>query len=424
MFGCGANRGHFCVRSVNMTMKQKNILRPVMMAFGVLVALLAFVETKAQTTAGYMYGKVYTERTTYVGPIRWNGDEALWSDWFNAGKRGNDYSRYITRQEEDRNYDWSFTSIWEDGTSHQFTCQFGNLKEIIPYGDNASVVLKNGQEIRLSGSGYSDINTKVQVLDEELGVISVPWERIDRVEFLPTPEKLERVFGRPIYGTVEGGRGTKITGYIVWDNDERLTTDKLDGDSDEGDDISIKFSEIVKIEKQGRGSEVTLKSGRTLYLRGSNDVNSENRGVLVINPEIGVAKYSWEAFWKVEFKEPPGTGQGFNDYPTPQKMKGTVTLLSGTSHSGEIVYDLDETYDFEIVEGDDNDIEYSVPLRNIKKITPKNYDYSTLELRSGKTLLLGGKRDVSEKNSGVLVFTQKKDPVFIPWRKIGEITFE
>ncbi|MEJ0031424.1 MAG: hypothetical protein WDO15_14085 [Bacteroidota bacterium] len=63
-------------------------------------------------------------------------------------------------------------------------------------------------------------------------------------------------------------------------------------------------------------------------------------------------------------------------------------------------------------------------MKNIHTITPKNYDYSQVTLRSGQSFLLGDGRDVSEKNAGVLVFQKgKKDPVYISWRRINEITF-
>lgn len=376
-----------------------------------------------------MYGKVYTDRTTYVGPIRWGGEETFWTDLFNAGKRSNDYAKLVPKDKDDKdwwsNYDWNFSSIWENkGTSHQFTCQFGNLKEVVNTGRGYVILkLKNGGELQVSGEGYNDVGGKVQVLDEELGTMSISWDRVQRVEFMPAPAKLDLVFGQPLYGTVEGGRREKYTGFVVWDNDERLSSDKLDGDTDDGD-VSFKFSEIESIEKSGDGCDVKLKSGRTVFLDGSNDVNNGNRGVLVANSEFGVIEFSWRAFRKVTFTTPPNSGPSYNDFPTPKAMTGTVSLLDGDDVSGRIIYDVDEAIDFEIIEGKENDIEYQIPLRNIKRITPKNFDYSMIELRSGRTILLGGARDVSDDNSGLLVFVKgKKEPVHIAWKRINEITF-
>jgi hypothetical protein len=121
----------------------------------------------------------------------------------------------------------------------------------------------------------------------------------------------------------------------------------------------------------------------------------------------------------------PHSGQAYNSFTSPKPLVGSVTVLEGADVTGRIIYDIDEVLDFEIVEGNENDIEYSIPLKNIRKITPKNSDYSQLELTSGQTLFLGNTRDVSEGNSGVLVFEKgKKDPVYIAWRKINEIIFQ
>jgi hypothetical protein len=288
--------------------------------------------------------------------------------------------------------------------------------------DEVIIKLKNGGEIRVEDDG-NDIGEKVQVMDPELGVINIDWENIDRIEFLPTPARLNQVFGMPLYGTVEGVRKEKYTGFIVWDNDERLTTDKLDGDSDDGD-VSIMFNEINTIEKRGRGTSVTTRSGRELYLTGSNDVNEDNRGILVVTPGVGVIKFSWDAFRKLTLASPKTTGPSYDDFAPPKLVTGTVSRLDGGDVSGQIVFDIDETIDFEFIEGIENYIDYMIPMKNIRSITPKNYDYSQVDLVSGQSLLLGEGRDVSGKNAGLLVFQKgKKDPVYVSWRRINQITF-
>lgn len=396
-----------------------------------LAVVVLAVESMAQSTEGFIYGKVYTTRNTYTGPIRWGGEEVLWTDLFNASKSGDKYQKMVPEKKDDDDdswfsYDWSFNSIWEDKyTSHQFTCQFGNMAEIETRRDSRAIIrFKNGGEIMVDGEGYNDIGAKIQVVDGELGTMSIDWDRITKIEFMPTPAKLPAVFGVPLYGTVESARREKFTGFIVWDNDERLTADRLDGDDDD-DDVSIKFADITSIEKEGRGSRVALKSGRELYLTGSNDVNSENRGVLVVTPEYGVVQLSWEAFRKVTFSQPSNTGMAYGAFTSPRSLRGVVSRLEGDDVEGQIIFDIDETLDFELIEGDENDIQYMIPLKNIRKITPKNHDFSLVELSSGKSLLLGGRRDISSDNGGVLVFSKgKKEPYYISWRKINEIIFK
>lgn len=407
----------------------KAYYRWIVIVFGIIVAGLAAVQARAQGYEGMIYGKVYTERNTYTGLIRWDKEEVLWTDLFNASKTVDHYKKLVpeseTKSDSWSGYDWTFSSIWRDKSpTHQFSCQFGDIATLkVLSGQRARLSFKNGGEITVSGEGYNDIGGPIQVLDAELGIVSIEWSKIDRIEFMSTPNRLKTVFGSPLYGTVEGMRRERFTGYIVWDNDERLSTDALDGSSSEGK-LSIRFSEIAAIEKQGKGSLVTLRSGREVMLTGSNDVNSENRGVFVASPGVGVIKLTWSAFRKVTFAKPekPATYQQFK---TPSILSGTVFPLDGKAASGKIIFDIDEALDLEMVEGRENDIEYMVPLRNIKKITPKNFDYSMIELRSGSTLLLGGLRDVSSKNGGLLVFERgKKEPTYIAWKNLDEIIFD
>jgi hypothetical protein len=410
-------------------MEMKSKYRWMIVFLGVCIALVAFaVESKAQTHEGFIYGKVYTRNNTYTGAIRWGNEEVLWTDLFNAAKSSDAYKKLVPDQKDSDSwlsYDWNFGSIWDDKViEHQFTTQFGNLSELEIVSDSrARLTLKNGTKITVNGEGYNDIGAEIQITDSELGIVRVDWDNISRIEFLPTPGKLETIFGSPLYGTVEGMRREKFTGFIVWDNDERLSTDKLDGDSDDGD-VSIKFGDITSIQKRANGSEVRLKSGRELYLRGSNDVNDGNRGILVIVPDVGIIKFSWDAFRTLTFSDPEGKIQSYDKFPKPKFLQGTVSRLDGDDVTGRIVVDIDESMDFEFIEGKDNEIEYQVILRNIKRIVPKNSEFSDVELLSGERLLLGELRDVSSRNGGVLIFPKgKKEPEYIAWRRVNAIIF-
>lgn len=408
----------------------KSIKRWIVILVGVCIAILAFaVEVSAQSTEGFIYGKIYTDNSTYTGPLRWGTEEVLWTDLFNASKTTDQYKKLVPeKKDEDNNWlgiDWSFGSIWEDKiVPHQFSCQFGYLSVITIHPDNAvKVKLKNGREFEINGEGYNDVGSDITVADPELGVVAIKWQRIRRIEFTETPARLEAIFGQPLYGTAEGVRKEKFTGYIVWDNDERLLSDKLDGESDDGN-ISIKFGDIRTIERQGDGSKVILRSGRELYLTGTNDVDEENRGIFIVTPGIGVVKMNWEGFRSVTFSNPDIGNPSYSQFAPPSFLYGTVSRIDGEDLSGRIIFDIDEMLDMEIIEGRENDIEYNVLLSNIKKIVPKNHDYSSIELRNGKILLLGDGQDVSARNGGVLVFVKgKREPQYVSWKKINEIIF-
>jgi hypothetical protein len=402
---------------------------------GNLVALLIILnEVKAQDTRGYIYGKVTTFDNVYQGQIQWNDEEVFWSDHFNAEKTSkNAYRKGLDLDEEEESsswsdFSWNLSSIWEDkyrSTRHVFTCQFGDIKAMKDLGrTSVTLVLKNKVEIPVEGEGYNDVNTNLVVLDDEIGEVEIRWGRIESIEFLPTPKSLSMIPGNPIYGTVETFRKGTFVGFIQWDQDERLDVEKLDGDNRDGD-ISIPFREITSIEKRRDGCDVVLRSGRELSLTNSNDVDNNNRGIIMFVPGVGRIEIPWKYFVRADLEPAPNSGPAYAAYTPPRGLRGQVYTIEGDKLEGRIVYDIDESWEIEMLEGNDDEVEYTIAFRDIKAIEPKNYDYSMIKLRSGDQLLLGGGRDVSDRNDGLLVFQEgAQEPEYVPWKKVVEIVFD
>ncbi len=396
--------------------------------------LLLFISSSMKAQEGFIYGKVTTiDGDSYTGQIRWGKEEAYWTDLFNGTKDGNDNYRYLTREDReelrdkyrDRN---RWNNVWvnwgssrnEYETTHEFQARFGDISKIeITRRSEVRMTLRNGEELYI-GDGSNDFDTEVRVMDSELGETSFRWSRIEMIEFMDTPANLRNTMGDALYGTVEY-YGGELTGVIQWDHDERLSTDVLDGDSRDGD-VEIEFGNLASIEKDGSGSTIVTKSGREMYLRGSNDVNSSNRGIIVTT-DFGRVDIPWREFRKVTFSDAPATIKKYSDFSGMKKLSGTVTTTDGETLTGEIIYDLDESYTFEMLQGEDDDVSYIIPLESVKSISPKNWDYSEVVLKNGTKLTLGESRDVSEDNDGVLVFAGNGDPKFIIWEKVKEITF-
>lgn len=410
--------------------------------------ILGFVSLSASLVAtaqdeGFIYGKVYMhDDRVYEGPIRWGKEEAYWVDIFNAGKEKNDNLRYLTsdqrRDLEDRQYKndyWgaSFLGAWigdwgddsRDEFTHQFACQFGELKSLEPDGRRyVNIVLQNGKRIGLKGEGYNDVGLDIQIMDSEMGAVEVEWSRIQKIEFMKTPKRIENKFGNPLYGIVEA-YGKKFTGYIQWDHDERLSTDRLDGDSDDGD-LSIEFGKIKSIERRGGRSSVVLKSGRELRMSGSNDVSSGHRGVIVMNKDFVAIDIPWDEFNKVTFEDAPGTALAtYDDFASQKVLTGSVTLQNGKTLSGKIVFDLDEEFDFELLQGKNGEFEFITSFRKIKRLEPSSSYRCAVELRSGEKITLDEAQDVNEKNQGVLIFADvNSEPRYVPWEEVKAIDFK
>ncbi|WP_370090465.1 hypothetical protein [Ekhidna sp.] len=398
---------------------------------------LLFLTSSAQDE-GFIYGKVTTEDgDVYEGPIRWGKEEVYWTDMFNASKRENKNLDYLTSREldalEDRYDDNNnlisrFVNIsWDDDNDgrfvHEFSTEFGNLKSLrMRSGSRVEVELKNGDYIEVNGSGYNDIGTKINVIDRELGKIQLSWNNLDKIEFLPTPSRLDEKFGEPLYGTVICDLG-EFTGFVQWDHDERVGTDVLDGEED-GNDYEIDFDKIRSIKRDGYSSSiVTLKSGRELDLRGTNDVDDDNKGIIVTVKGLGRVDIPWDEFDKVTFKDAPNSGPTYSSFGSPKKISGTVEVDNGDRHNGEIIFDLDEEYTFELLNGEDDDVKFIIPFYNISAIAPRSSDTSIITLKDGSKLTLEDGQDVSDKNLGVLIRT-KSDRVYVPWDRIEKINLD
>lgn len=392
----------------------------------------------AQNDATQLYGTVTTvEGNTYTGQIRWGKEEASWFDIFNGTKQGNPYHRYLSEgvnapptppnppgEGLDKEYEKAYR-VWGMAriqVTHIFAVPFGAIARVEMKGRNgAELLLRDGSRYELDGES-NDLGAVIQVKDPEIGTIKLEWQRIRSVEFSESPRQLGERFGHVLHGTVTAYAGD-YTGFIQWDHDERLTTDKLDGRADDGD-VSIDFGNIRAIERDGAGARVLLESGRTLYVRGSNDVNSENRGIVVYHPDYGGVDIPWKEFKRIEFSNAKApTHPTYSDYKDLGRFEGTVKTKDGARHSGYIVYDLDEEASYELIQGKDKGLEYEIPIFLIRSIRPQSSYGAYVVLRNGTRLFLEDTQDVNEENDGILVFKSKDDraPQFIRWMDIEEL---
>ena len=155
---------------------------------------------------------------------------------------------------------------------------------------------------------------------------------------------------------------------------------------------------------------------------GTNDVNGENRGIVVNEPGIGSVKIGWADFDQVTFEPAPETGPSYADYGSGHELFGTVQSDEGTFR-GRIIYDLDEAWDFELLQGKNHDTEYSIPFRDILRIEPRGGRGASVVLREGLTIELEDSHDVSRANDGVLIFEGAGKPKYIDWRALKSIEF-
>ncbi|OEK07103.1 hypothetical protein [Roseivirga misakiensis] len=424
----------------------REMVRGILLFIGIVVGLLIISNQSNAQKNSFIYGKVTTiSGDVYTGPIRWGSKnaqkaEVFWVEVFNGTKTSNDLLKYLSKSEIEElsqgeesggswlNIDLGVLSIWADkftDTPHEFKARFGDLKSIEPVKrDRAMVTFKNGTSMEIKAGNSEDIGGSIGVYDFELGEVMLSWGRVEKVEFMASPKTQEEGFGKPIYGVVNAGRKGTFKGQIEWDSDERFLEEVLDGKDRDGDK-KVPFRSIQKIVKQRNGVDLTLKSGRSLYLTGSNDVNNENRGIVVNDPDVGQVKIAWRDFIELNISDDESLRMSYDDFLPSRGLNAKVITIQGDEYDGLIAFDLDEAYEFELLDANDDEAEFQIVFRNIKSIIPKNYNYSMVELKNGERLLLGDHRDVSENNAGVLVFPSKNaEPIYIKWSKIDEIIFD
>ncbi|MBU0518361.1 hypothetical protein KKA00_04990 [bacterium] len=379
---------------------------------------------------GYIYGSITTrDGDTYTGTMRWGKQEVFWDDLFNASKDGNPWLRYLpndTRDHDrgDKNFTLFGIRIHGGGwiaSEHLFICQFGEIKSIKNRRNGrATLTMKNDSEVDVTSGG--DIDVKIRMIDENLGTLNIDWDNIRTIDFKDTPKDAKsdgyRLRGKVI--TYE----KEFDGFVMWDAEECISSDVLDGESDNGD-MEIEFGNIRSIKRMNRRScLVTLKDGREFKLRGTNDVNEDNRGIYVWDDRYGKTEIGWNELQEVIYQDKDGSGKGYDAYKAGDKLKGTVKTVDGGVFEGDIVYDLDEAEGYEILNGSLDDMEFNIPFHMVKSITPKGRHAAVVELRNGEKLRLEDGQDVSDSNDGILIFMGKGNEEYVVWDDVETVIFK
>lgn len=377
---------------------------------------------KAQSKDYRLSGRVTTvENQILEGYITWSGNKMFWIDFFEASKLNNPYTHYFNPGDGIQFHNNGALSF--KPPVHSFICRFGNIKKIrLTAYEQIELQIKDGSSIELKKGTYTSIGLPITINTGSENV-TVKWEKISEIEFKTVNSADSNTYHIPITGVVRSNQGL-YKGLISWDMDEKIAENTLDGKSASGD-VSIAFRNILKIEKKKNSYQLLLSGNKEIEVWGTNDVNNQNRGTIVNMPNIGLVSIPWNNF---EFMETTGLNEmnilSYQDFNNPERLYGEVETQNGKKVSGILAYDLDETMDFEVLDGKNDNISYKIPFKYIRSIEPKNYKYSFITLKNGNTLSLGDGPDVNDENSGIIVFSANQDPTYIPWNEIKLIKFQ
>lgn len=391
----------------------------------IVILLSSFIFTIgfAQTDAVYrIFGEITTvENKVYKGFITWHGNKNYWIDFFEASKIENPYSPYFKRSDgiifRINNREFAAPP------THNFCCRFGNIKSIRPTDVNEIVLqLKNGDQLTLTKGYSSDINSYIKIATPT-ETIPIKWDHISEIHFMGADIEAIAPETNQVAGIVKSPQGI-YKGLIYWNYQQKQSQEKIN-------QINTLLNKIKKL--------YVFKSiygNHTLGLIPSAPQSERSVGaqinvlepienVMINMPNIGsvcVSRTQFEELTIIPVSEL--NLLSYDDFPSPQPIKGEVVTRSGQTFAGNLAYDLDESYEFEVLDGKNNMISYRIPFRYIRSIAPKNYKYSFITLRNNSQLSLGETCDVNQDNNGIIIFRNGQNPVYIQWSEIKEINLK
>ncbi len=386
-----------------------------------------------------IYGTVTeTNGQTFTGSLRWGNQETFLSDIFNGRKIATVGIEHLSEDEQDDLMDHqpgpqatigdlqiTFKSFFgKEIDQPYFNVPFGSVKTLeIDNKKNLFIAtLHDGTTIVSDGRSSNDLDSDIFVKDLQGETKEFELDDLSLITFSKAPQAA-LTFGDGIYGTVTSSIGT-FQGRVMWDKDERLTYEELDGE-DESQDYEIKFADIKSIERSGNASIVELTNETTLNLTGTNDVNNGNRGIWVDHPDLGRVEIEWLQFKKLVIEDVDVDWMDFDDYVNMTKpLKGQVELKDGTKLDADgITYDMNQQSSAELMYVDVNEANREIPLRTIQKITVKHEQAAEFLLQDQSTVLAYGNRSVTRENNGILL-TQNGNHKWIPWEQVQAVVFK
>lgn len=395
---------------------------------------------------GFLYGRVTTDAGgTYVGRLRFGRDEeAFWGNYFNGIKGENAWaaqSQIAALTQKRRAFaifglEIPFGARQID-LGRPFMARLGDIARIEGRGLRyVRVTLKSGVAFDLNRSAANDFDDGVRVWDDRRGIVDLAsWAggvpppshvRIRTIELLPTA----RLGSAPtrLHGTVRTRHGA-FTGFVQWNRQAGVVTDKLTGRSAEGP-ISLPFDTIRSLARRSSDSStVTLLDGREIVLSGSREVGEGNGGTYVDDARYGRVLISWNAFERVDFSA-AGSGPAYSDFPQGRPLAGTVTTRAGRRLTGRLVYDLDESETTETLDAPSLGVDYTIPFGLVASITPAAGEEpaarrARVRLHSGEDLLLDRAGDLGDGNGGMLIFIEGRErPEYIRWNDVEQIDLD
>ncbi|MDA0329028.1 MAG: hypothetical protein O2958_08475 [Gemmatimonadetes bacterium] len=412
------------------------------MQLGAMLAVMLGMGFGTEPPQDRLYGRVYTtDGVVLEGYLRWDRNEVSGSDFLDGAKElplgqlreaESLDPEYAAAQRRARSLEaFGVRITWDlaegdDPITVPSSIRFSHIVSLTVLDERRALVhLTSGEEVRLTGVS-TDLGRGMRgivIEDPSAEPATVRWRQLERVDFLPPPAESTPAAER-LHGTVTTRSGVEFEGDIGWDLDEVLFSDLLDG-REGREDHEIPFGDIVSIVRDGeRASRVTLRDGTALLLRGTNDVDRDNRGIDVSDRLFGRVTVPWDAFESVEFRSAPRIDAVSASGQDIGPLRGTVYARDGRTISGGIRWGNDATAGWETLDGWRDGVDFAIEFGAIRSVGRNESGGVTVTLIDGRTVDLDSSDDVGESNMGIFVEPDGRATRLVRWRDFDRLEFQ
>ena len=201
-----------------------------------------------------------------------------------------------------------------------------------------------------------------------------------------------------------------------------MSEDILDGDSRKRR-RKIKFKDIKAIERySSSAATVIFHDDEEIVLRGTNDVDDDNRGIIISDPGFGQVRVNWDEFDRLDFS-PMGQAVGYDQFDGGRKLRGTVFTEEDESYTGDIRWDNDEEYTWEFLNGSYRGADFYIEMGLIESIEKKSRRTALVTVKDGRTFRLRGSNDVDQDNKGIFITLANGDVEVVEWEEFDRVEF-
>jgi hypothetical protein len=114
----------------------------------------------------------------------------------------------------------------------------------------------------------------------------------------------------------------------------------------------------------------------------------------------------------------------YDRFEDPSPLYGVAYDEDGESYEGFIRWDDDETYTWELLDGEYRGVEIDVEFAQIAEIEKVSSRSCRVTMKSGNRFKLSGSNDVNDENKGIFITTEDGDEVELDWYDFDKVVFK